>query len=140
MKNYRSTKLTAPGYSPTPHNRYCSLKISMQIISALGGIKAILNFNQSLHFRLEAHGFVPIKEEFPNEDFTAFKSDDFHQLLPSGLAALVYNTGAGPASIMLNYYEKPNTKLYLTLNLDIFCLIREGTKAHDFKLKWPCRI
>ncbi len=127
LKNYRSTKLTAPGYSPTPHSQSLFIENFHANNFLAGGIKAILNFNQSLHFRLEAHGFVPIKEEFPNEDFTAFKSDDFFtSYYLQGLAALVYNTGAGPASIMLNYYEKPNTKLYLTLNFGYILFNKRG--------------
>ncbi len=127
FRNYRSTKLTAPGYYPTPHSQSLFIENFHSNNFLAGGIKAILNFNQSLHFRLEAHGFVPIKEELPNTDFTAFKSEDFFtNYYLQGLAALVYNTGAGPASIMLNYYEKPNTRLYLTLNFGYILFNKRG--------------
>ncbi len=127
LRNYRSTKLTAPGYYPTPHSQSLFIENFHSNNFLAGGIKAIVNFNQSLHFRLEAHGFVPIKEELSNMDFTAFKSEDFFtNYYLQGLAALVYNTGAGPASIMLNYYEKPNTRLYLTLNFGYILFNKRG--------------
>jgi NTE family protein len=127
FKNYRSTKLTAPSYNPTPHSQSLFIENFRSNNFLAAGIKAIVNFNQSLHFRLETHGFVPIKEELPNEDFTAFKSEDFFtSYYLQGLAALVYNTGAGPASIMVNYYEKPNTRFYLTLNFGYIIFNKRG--------------
>ncbi len=55
------------------------------------------------------------------------KSEDFFtSYYLQGLAALVYNTGAGPASIMVNYYEKPNTRFYLTLNFGYIIFNKRG--------------
>ena len=42
------------------------------------------------------------------------------------MAALVFDTGVGPASIMLNYYEKPNTKWFLTLNFGYILFNKRG--------------
>lgn len=127
FKNYRSTMLTAPGYFPTPHSRSLFLENFRANNYLAGGLKALIHFNPSLHLRLEGHGFVPIKEELPNEDLTAFKSEKiFTNYYLQGMAALVYHTGVGPASIMLNYYEKPNTKLYLTLNFGYILFNKRG--------------
>ena len=43
-----------------------------------------------------------------------------------GMAALVHHTGFGPVSIAINYYEKPGTKLYFTLNFGYILFNKRG--------------
>ncbi|SHE41488.1 NTE family protein [Mariniphaga anaerophila] len=127
FQNYRSTMLSAPGYYPTPHSRSLFIENFHSNNYIGGGLKAIFQFNPSLHLRLEGHGFLPIKEERPNEDLTAYKSDKiFSNYYLQGMAALVYHTGVGPASISLNYYDKANTNLYLTLNFGYILFNKRG--------------
>lgn len=127
FKNYRSTMLTAPGYHPTPHSRSLFIENFHSNNYLAGGLKAIVKLNPSMHLRIEGHSFLPIKEEMPDEDLTAFKSDKiFANYYLQGMAALVYHTGFGPASISLSYYEKPNTNLYLTLNFGYILFNKRG--------------
>jgi NTE family protein len=127
LKNYRSTLLSAPGYYPTPHSRSLFIENFHSNNYLAGGLKALVHFNPSLHLRLEGHGFVPVREELQNEDLTAYKKDDyFTNYYLQGMAALVYHTGIGPVSLSLNYYEKPNTNLYLTLNFGYILFNKRG--------------
>jgi NTE family protein len=127
FKNYRSTLLSAPGYYPTPHSRSLFIENFHSNNFLAGGIKALYHFSPSLHLRLEGHGFVPLKRVLANENLTADKSgkifSDYHL---QGMAALVYHTGAGPISLSLNYYDKPNTNLYLTLNFGYILFNKRG--------------
>jgi NTE family protein len=127
FKNYRSTMLTSPGYYPTPHSRSLFIENFHSNNYLAGGLKLLYHFNPSLHLRIEGHGFVPVKEELPNEDFTAFQNSEyFSNYYLQGMAAMVYHTGVGPLSLSLNYYEKPNTNLYLTLNFGYILFNKRG--------------
>ena len=127
FKNFRSTMLSAPGYYPTPHSRSLFLGNFHASNYLAGGLKTVIQLNPALHLRLEGHTFVPVKEELPAPDLTAYKSEKFFSnYYLQGMTALVYHTGVGPASISLNYYEKPNTKLYLSLNFGYILFNRKG--------------
>ncbi len=127
FQNYRSTMLSAPGYSPTPHSKSLFIENFHSNNYLAGGLKTIFNVNQSFHIRLEGHAFLPVKEELQNQDFTAFINKRyFTDYYLQGMAALVYHTGLGPVSLALNYYEKPNTSFYLTLNFGYILFNKRG--------------
>ncbi len=127
FQNYRSTLLAAPGFYPTVHSKSLFLENFHANNYIAGGLKTIMNFNPSLHFRLEGYGFVPVKEELKNEDLTPYRSEKtFNNYYFQGMAALVYHTGIGPVSLALNYYEKQNSQLYLTLNIGYILFNNRG--------------
>ncbi len=127
FKNYRSTMLTAPGYYPTPHSRSLFIENFHSNNYLAGGLKTIYHIKQDLHFRVEGHAFLPVKEELPTSELTTYKSDKyFSRYYLQGMASLVYHTGVGPASISLNYYEKQNTRFYLTLNFGYILFNKRG--------------
>ncbi|MCD6354100.1 MAG: patatin-like phospholipase family protein, partial [Prolixibacteraceae bacterium] len=127
FSNYRATLLAAPGYYPTPHSKSLFIENFHANNYAAGGLKAIVNFNPSLHLRLEGYGFIPLNEELKNLNFKAFRSKQpIENIYLQGVAALVYQTGAGPLSLSANYYEKENTKLYITLNFGYILFNKRG--------------
>ncbi len=127
FQNYRSALIAAPGYYPTPHSKTMFIENFHSNNFIAGGIKALYHFNPSLHLRLEGHGFVPLKEELMSTDFTAYRSAKiFNNYYFQGIAALVYQTGLGPISFSLNYYDKSNTKLYLSLNFGYTLFNKRG--------------
>ncbi len=127
FKNYRSTMLTAPGYTPTPHSHSLFIENFHSNNYVAGGLKTIFHLKPALHLRIEGHAFLPFKEELPTPEFTTYKSDKyFSNYYLQGMASLVYHTGVGPASISLNYYDKPNTNLYMTLNFGYILFNKRG--------------
>ncbi len=127
FNNFRSTMLSAPGYYPTPHSRSLFIENFHSNNFLAGGLKFLYHFNPSLHLRIEGHGFIPLKKELPNQDLTVYKSEKlFTNYYLQGMAALVYHTGIGPASLSLGYYEKPNTNLYVTLNFGYILFNKRG--------------
>jgi len=127
FNNYRSTMLSAPGYTPTPHSRSLFIENFHSNNYLAGGLKFLYHFNPSLHLRLEGHGFLPIREELPGEELKSFRNSKYiSNYYLQGMAAMVYHTGVGPVSLSLSYYEKPNTNLYVTLNFGYVLFNKRG--------------
>jgi NTE family protein len=117
FSNYTSTLLAAPGFYPTPHSKTLFIENFHANNYLAGGIKGIIHLNSQIHFRMEGYGFLPLHEMIKTTDRKAEPDDrlitDIHY---QAMAAFVYETGLGPVSLVLNYYDKTNTKWYLTLN------------------------
>jgi len=52
--------------------------------------------------------------------------DLFNKYYLQGMAALIYHTGLGPVSLSVNYYEKTNTNLFLTLSFGYTLFNKRG--------------
>ena len=127
MYSQTATILSAPGYYPTPHSKSLFIDNFRSNNYLAGGLSTIVNFNQSLHFRLEGHLFAPIKEEIRESNGLVNSNNIFlKKYYLQGLAALIYQSGAGPLSLTLNYYEKENTRFYLALNFGYILFNRRG--------------
>jgi len=117
FQNYKSTLLSAPGFYPTPHGKSLFLENFHSNNYMAGGLKMLFHFTPSLHLRIEGYGFAPIKEELKNDDNSVFQNKNtFENYYLQGMAAMVYQTGVGPVSLAVSYYDKENTNLYFTLN------------------------
>ncbi|MDX8339840.1 patatin-like phospholipase family protein [Draconibacterium sp. IB214405] len=124
---YRSTKLSAQGFTPSPHSKSLFINEFHANNYLAGGLKAIFALSPDLHLRVEGYGFCPIYEELEQPDLSAVESDNFiDNYYIQGLAALVYQTGIGPVSLSFNYYEKSNTNLYVTLNFGYILFNKRG--------------
>lgn len=127
FRNYKAVKLSAPGFLPTPHSKSLFLNNFHSNQFTAGGLKTIFNFTPDIHLRLESYAFLPIREELIKEDLTAYRSDNlFHNIYWQGMAAMVYQTGIGPISLAVNYYEKENTQWYVTLNFGYILFNKRG--------------
>lgn len=124
---YSGTVLSAPGFQPTPHSKSLFIANFHSNNFLAGGLKTIFSFTPSLNLRLEGYGFVPINEELMGTDNTVYHSDNFiENYYLQGMAALVYQTGVGPVSLSLNYYDKENTQWYITLNFGYILFNKRG--------------
>ncbi len=119
--------LSVPGFYPTPHSKSLFIGNFHSNNYLAGGLKVLIHFSPSLHLRIEGYGFVPIKEELKNDDNTVFQNNNaFENYYMQGMAAMVYQTGIGPVSLLVNYYEKENTDLYFTLNFGYILFNKRG--------------
>ena len=127
FQNYRSTELSAPGFYPTPHSKSLFLENFHSNNYLAGGLKALFHLKSSMHLRVEGYTFAPVFEELRNDDNTAYKSvQPFENFYFQGTAALVYQTGVGPISLMVNYYDKKNSTFYTTLNFGYILFNKRG--------------
>ena len=91
-----------------------------------GGVNTIVNLGANLNFRLEGYSFIPFNETLPETKEFVQKSKFIENYYLQGLAALVYQTGIGPLSISLNYYEKQDTQLYFLLSFGYIMFNKRG--------------
>ena len=126
FSNYRSTKLSSPGFYPTPHSKSLFIENFHSNNFIAGGLNTIFNVGANVKFRLEGYAFVPVNEAikvtFDYSSPTKFIQNYYLQ----GMAALVYQTGVGPLSLSLNYYEKEDTQLYFFLNFGYVIFNKRG--------------
>ncbi len=126
FSNFRSSKLAAPGFYPTPHSKSLFIENYHSNNYVAGGVNTIYGLTTDLDFRLEGYVFVPINELLPAQNGVAQPKQFIHNYYLQGLAALVYKTGAGPLSLSLNYYDKGNTRFYLMLNFGYIMFNKRG--------------
>jgi NTE family protein len=127
FNNYTSTLLGAPGFYPTPHSKTLFIENFHANNYLAGGIKGIIHLNSQIHFRMEGYGFLPFREMIKTTDLKAVRSDQLiNNIYFQAMAALVHDTGLGPVSLVLNYYDKTNTKWYLTLNFGYVLFNKRG--------------
>ena len=127
LSTYRSDMLAAPGFQPSPHSKSLFIENFRSNSFLAGGLKAIFNFTPEMHLRIEGYAFLPIKETLPTENLVPYRNDKiFENYYLQGLAACVYQTGVGPVSLSLNYYEKENTQFYVTLNFGYVLFNKRG--------------
>jgi NTE family protein len=127
FSNYRSTKLAAPGFFPTPHSKSLFIENFHANNYMAGGLNTIFGIVPNLKLRLEGYAFVPVNEELPEPSFDFTTQSEFiHNYYLQGMAALVYQTGIGPVSLSLNYYEKQDTQLYFLLSFGYIMFNKRG--------------
>lgn len=126
FSNFRSSKLSAPGFYPTPHSKSLFIENYHSNNYLAGGLNAVYGLATDLDFRLEGYVFVPVKELLPPVSGIQPETQFISNYYVQGLAALVYKTGVGPLSLSLNYYEKENTRFYLMLNFGYIMFNKRG--------------
>lgn len=126
FSNYQSSKLSAPGFYPTPHSKSLYIENFHSNNYLAGGLSTIFHFNSSFNFRLEGYGFVPINEILPENPDYSLQTNFIKNYYLQGMAALIYQTGAGPLSLSFNYYEKENTQTYFLLSFGYIIFNKRG--------------
>ncbi|MCL3782039.1 patatin [Prolixibacteraceae bacterium JC049] len=127
LANYTASILSAPGFTPTPHSKSVFLDNFHANNFAAGGGKLIFNFNEKLHLRTEGYYFMPLKKIKKLSNQLAqndnFKWDNTHLM---GNVSLVYRSFLGPASVSVNYYDKPGDRWYFLFNFGYILFNKKG--------------
>lgn len=126
FQNYRSTLLSAPGFYPTPHSKSLFIENFHANNYLAGGLNAIFLINPTLNIRIEGYGFVPVNEIKTDFQNISGPKKYFENYYLQGAASLIYQTGVGPVSFSLNYYEKENTKFYFSFNFGYILFNKRG--------------
>jgi len=126
FSNYQSTKLSSPGFYPTPHSKSLFIGNFHSNNFMAGGLNTIFTVIPNVNLRLEGYTFVPINEALPETNDYSPPTKFIENYYLQGMAALVYQTGVGPLSLSLNYYEKEDTELYFLLSFGYIIFNKRG--------------
>lgn len=126
FSNYRSSKLSAPGFYPSPHSKSLFIENFHSNNYFAGGLNTAFQLIPNLNLRLEGYAFVPINEALPQINNYSPPVKFIENYYLTGLAAMVYQTGVGPLSLSLNYYDKEDTKLYFLLSFGYVMFNKRG--------------
>ena len=127
FSNYVSTVLSAPSFNPIPHSKTIYLNKFHANRYVASGIKTIFKISGQLHFRAEAYGFVPIREIVETDNYIAvYNQEKYSTINFMGSGALVLQSGLGPISFSVNYYEKSQTKFFAMFNIGYILFNRKG--------------
>ncbi len=126
FSNYRSTKLSSPGFYPTPHSKSLFIENFHSNNFMAAGLNTIFTVIPNVKLRLEGYAFVPINEALPATLNYSPPTKFMKNYYLLGMGALVYQTGIGPLSLSLNYYEKEDTQLYFLLSFGYILFNKRG--------------
>jgi len=117
FSNYTASLLAAPQFEPVPESRTLFLPNFRAYDFAGGGLKTILKMSRRLDFRTEVYLFQPYQQILKNEDNTPYFGEVLSNRYWMGNAALVYHSLLGPVSFSVNYFENPEEKFFVALNI-----------------------
>lgn len=118
FNNYTASHMNAMAFAPTPNSKSLYLgDYRANQYFALGG-KAIYKVNDLMHLRAEVYGFFPIQQIMKGEKNIAFyHHETFTTAKIMALGAMVVQTGVGPLSVEMNYYDRPGQKWFFSVNM-----------------------
>lgn len=104
--NYTATKLVSPAFQPTPESKTVFLENYRAHKFLSAGLKNVITIKKNIEVRIDGFIALPYQSIHKNTDLKAYYGDVFVTKHYIGMAALVYHTPVGPASISINYYDK----------------------------------
>ncbi|MFO7878901.1 MAG: patatin-like phospholipase family protein [Bacteroidales bacterium] len=129
-RNYISTLLSAPSFTPTPHSKTLFLKNFRAHNYASLGLKNVFTMTDDINLRLEGYAFAPLRditsEESQPQVFTAAYSDFFPAVRFMANANLVYVTPVGPVSFSINYYDEERNKWFFMFHFGYIMFNERG--------------
>jgi NTE family protein len=123
MKNYTSTILQAPSFTPTPHSKVVFNEAFRANQYAAAGIMPVVTFNKMLHLRFELYGFLPLRPIRKEVISTSPALDRpyygklFDSFSYMGETALVLQLPFMSVSLFANGYSYPKNNFNAGLNI-----------------------
>ncbi|MDR2679894.1 MAG: patatin-like phospholipase family protein [Tannerella sp.] len=122
--NYTSTVLRASAFTPTPHSKISFNEAFRADSYIAAGVVPVIKLNDMFHFRMEAYGFVPLREirkdaigKNPTVYYKARYGDVFSSYQYMGEAALVLHLPFVSVSLFVNGYSYPKNNYNAGLNI-----------------------
>ena len=127
FSNYISTIISAPSFNPNPYSKTLFLNDFHANKYVASGFKGIINLSGQLHFRAEVYGFAPVNDIIESNNYTAiYTKENFQTIRFMGSGALVFQSGLGPISLSVNYFEKSQTKFFAMFSIGYVMFNRRG--------------
>lgn len=128
LSNYRSTLLYKPSFEPMFDSRTYFLDNFRATGYISAGMKHLWELRGSLDLRLELYAFSSFRNMISDGQQRAIADNGFKRPQVMGMAAVVYNTIAGPFSARINYIEGTDSQIGLMLS---FGYLIFSQKSHE---------
>lgn len=128
LNNYRTTLLYAPSFEPMFDSKTYFLDNFRAPGYVAAGMKHLWDLPGSFDLRLEMYTFSPYRSIIDEGMQQAKIERGFKKPQLTGMAALIYNTIAGPLSARLNYIDGNNNRLGFMLS---FGYLIFNQKSHE---------
>lgn len=117
FSNYTASLLAAPLFDPIPESKTLFLPNFRSYNFGAAGFKGVWEIFRRFHLRAEAYLYQPYRQIMRNDDNTPYFGEELSNRYWMATGALVYHTFFGPISLSVNYFENPDEKVYVALNI-----------------------
>jgi NTE family protein len=118
--------LAAPAFEPIPESKTLFLTNYRAYDYGAVGLKLVWNITRRLDLRGEMYVFQPYEQIMQAEDNTAYFGEVLSNRYWMGTGALVYHTFFGPISLSVNYFDNPDEKFFVALNIGYLIFNRKA--------------
>ena len=115
--NYTSSVLAAPAFEPVPESKTMFLLHYRAYKYGAAGLKAVWSPTRNIDLRSEVYLFQPYQSIKRDATNLAFYGDPFDDRYWIFSGAIVYHTLIGPVSLSVNYFDSPEEKFFIGLNV-----------------------
>lgn len=126
FSNYTSSLLAAPAFEPIPESKTLFLINYRAYDYGAVGLKLVWNVTRRLDLRGEMYVFQPYEQIMHAENNTANFGDVLSNRYWMGTGAIVYHTFFGPISLSVNYFDNPDEKFFVALNIGYIIFNRKA--------------
>ncbi len=117
FSNYTASILAAPVFEPTPESKTLFLPYFSSYNFGAAGLKAVWKIVRRIDLRADAYLYQPYRQIMRSDDNKPYFGEEFSHRYWMGSGAIVYHTFFGPISLSVNYFENPEEKFYVALNI-----------------------
>lgn len=117
FSNYTASLLAAPLFEPIPESKTLVLPDFRAYNFGAAGLKVVWNIFRRVDLRAETYLYQPYRQIMRNDNNRPFFGEEFANRYWMASGTLVYNSFFGPISLSVNYFENPEEKFYVALNI-----------------------
>ncbi len=117
FSNYTSSLLAAPAFEPIPESKTVFLPNFRSFNYGAAGFKTIFNLSKKLELRADAYLYQPYEEIIRNSDNSTSFGPLFDKRHWMASGTIVYHTLVMPISFSVNYFDDPEDKFFVALNI-----------------------
>ncbi|NCU34551.1 hypothetical protein EOM75_00880 [Candidatus Falkowbacteria bacterium] len=117
FSNYTSSLLAAPAFEPVPESKTMFLLHYRAFNYGAAGLKTVWSPTRNIDLRSEAYLFQPYRSIRKDADNLAYFGDPFDDRYWIFSSAIVYHTLLGSVSLSVNYFDNPEEKFFIGLNI-----------------------
>ena len=128
MRDYTSTILVTPSYTPTVHSKTLLLEDYRSPLFVAATLTPIFKISSSISLRGTLGYFQPYKSIIEQGSGKYKYSDPFPIGSFLGEASVVWQSPVGPLSIACAYYQKSDTRFYPQFNMGFLIFKPRGMK------------